>query len=92
MKDSFTLDEVVDLLRVHTQGRKAAEFAREAGISTGYVYDVLKRRYPPGPKMLAALGVQKVVLYVPDGETCVIVDGEIITAINPTIDGDFGCA
>jgi len=58
-----TIADVIDLLRMKTQGRKAAEFARDAGVSTGYVYDVLKRRYPPGPKMLRALGVHKVVYY-----------------------------
>ena len=58
-----SLDDVIDYLRSRKQGRKAAQFAREAGVSVGYVYDVLKRRYPPGPKMMRALGVHKVVYY-----------------------------
>ena len=64
--ETGSLDDVIDCLRSKTQGRKAAEFARQAGVSTGYVYDVLKRRYPPGPKMLAALGVHKVTYYEAD--------------------------
>jgi lambda repressor-like predicted transcriptional regulator len=89
-----SLDDVIDYLRSKTHGRKAAEFAREAGVSTGYVYDVLKRRYPPGPKMLKALGVRKVVFYTAGVEVADV--GMIHTVgvdqADPTANGDMGCA
>ena len=61
--DVWTIEDVIASLKMRTDGRKAAEFARESGVSVGYIYDCLKRRYPPGPKMLKALGVHKVVYY-----------------------------
>jgi len=87
--DVWTIEDVIASLKMRTGGRKAAEFARESGVSVGYIYDVLKHRYPPGPKMLAALGVHKVVYYTPDVEDIVDGDGE---TTDPTVHGDMGCA
>ena len=55
-----TRRQVVDLLRerVEKAGGQMA-FGREHGISQGYVNDVLKGRYAPGPKLLKALGVER---------------------------------
>lgn len=59
-KTRMTRRQVVDLLRekVEQAGGQMA-FGREHGISQGYVNDVLKGRYAPGPKLLKALGVER---------------------------------
>lgn len=42
-----------------------AEWARTHGISAAYVSDVIQGRREPGEKILKALGLEKVVTYVP---------------------------
>ena len=60
------------LLDVFVQMRAAckaaggqAAWSERHGISPAYVSDVLNSRREPGPKILAALGLRKVVRYVP---------------------------
>ncbi len=43
----------------------AAAWAAAAGISSAYVSDVRLRRRPPGASVLTALGLARVVTYVP---------------------------
>lgn len=42
-----------------------AAWAERHGMSAAYVSDVLNSRREPGPKILGALGLRKVVRYVP---------------------------
>ena len=55
----FTTDDVRSLLLAacDAAGSQVA-WARQWGISTGYVNDVLKGRKLPGPKILQALGLE----------------------------------
>lgn len=46
----------------------AQEWARRAGLSHQYVADVRLGRRAPGPAILLALGLVRVVSYVPAGE------------------------
>lgn len=63
----LTEDDVIDRLRAavaaasSTGSQKA--FADAHGISEQYVSDALLRRRPPGPKLLAAIGVERRVYY-----------------------------
>lgn len=43
----------------------AQAWARGVGLSPSYVHDVRLGRRPPGPRLLAALGLQRVVSYAP---------------------------
>jgi len=85
--DVWTIEDVIASLKMRTGGRKAAEFARESGVSVGYIYDCLKRRYPPGPKMLKALGFNKFTLYGFTPKT-----DDTPAEADPTVNGDMGCA
>lgn len=42
----------------------ARAFARRAGVSDIYVGDVIRGRRKPGPKILAAIGIERRVTYV----------------------------
>lgn len=57
-------DEVIERLRaaIARVGSQAA-FAELHGISLAYVNDVLNFRREPGPAILEALGIEKVVTY-----------------------------
>ena len=54
-----TLDPVA-VLTARIAGQSQAEFAREHGISRGYLNDVLRRRKPPGDMILSLLGIRRV--------------------------------
>lgn len=61
-----TLIDVFVLIRsaCREAGGQAA-WAAANGMSAAYVSDVLNSRREPGPKVLAALGLRKIVRYVP---------------------------
>lgn len=65
-REAFSQDQVVDKLLslVEEQGsqKKAAEMI---GCSLPYFNDILNYRREPGKKILDALGLEKLVLYVP---------------------------
>lgn len=68
----MTLPEVLIMLvdRIDAAGGRAA-WCASTGVSPGYLGDVLHGRRDPGEKLLAALGLRKVVDYVrlnPEGE------------------------
>lgn len=44
-----------------------SKFAEKHGVSAAYVSDVLNGRQDPGPALLTALGLRRVVLYVRAG-------------------------
>jgi hypothetical protein len=60
----LTVEDVLELIRqdVKACGTQQA-FASKVGITQGYVNDILKRKREPGPKILDALGLRKVVTY-----------------------------
>lgn len=49
--------------RLHNMSQAA--LARELGVSTGYLNDILQDRREPGPKVLKALKLQRRVVYEP---------------------------
>lgn len=57
----MTEEDVVKLLRerVGTQHGGRAAFARQAGINRAYITMVLGGKKPPGPAIIAALGLEK---------------------------------
>lgn len=59
----LTLDDVITLLRREADGRQV-EFALRAGVTQQYISDILRGKREPGPKILDALGLQKVIVYV----------------------------
>lgn len=60
----MTIDQVRELLKTACNGNQAA-WAAQHGIAPPYVSDTLAGRRDPGPAILAALGLRKVVLYEP---------------------------
>jgi transcriptional regulator with XRE-family HTH domain len=65
----MTRDELMKLIqqRVEQTGTQAA-LARELGITAVYLGDVLSGKREPGPKILDALGIRRVITYVKVGE------------------------
>ena len=60
----MTLDDVLrKLARECDKAGGQATWAVSAGMSAAYVSDVLNKRREPGAKVLAALGLEKVVGY-----------------------------
>jgi hypothetical protein len=61
MKNNYSLDDVLDILRaqVALSGSQEA-FAQAAGVSQQYVGDVLRGKREPGQKILRAIGLRKV--------------------------------
>lgn len=57
------LDILQDDITASIDGQAA--WARSKGVSAAYVNDVLKGRRDPGPKILDALGFERVVTYRP---------------------------
>ena len=59
------LDDVYDLIDrlIRDKYGNQATFSRCSGLSSAYVSDVVNRRKEPGPAMLKAIGVEKVVSY-----------------------------
>ncbi len=59
-----TLPELIDLLRVRVAAVGGQQqFADAAGVSQGYVNDILAGKREPGAKILMMLGYQKVSIY-----------------------------
>jgi transcriptional regulator with XRE-family HTH domain len=64
----MTKDQVIEQLRVAvailgTDRSGQAVFAKRHGMSQQYINDVLNGRRDPGPKVLAALGLERVTTY-----------------------------
>lgn len=60
----INLDSLLSLLSAEVSsvgGQK--QFANSAGVSQAYVADILAGKRSPGPKILRALGFEKVILY-----------------------------
>lgn len=51
------------ILEKRRAGRTLAELARELEVSPAYLSDVLNGNREPGPKILDALGIERVVSY-----------------------------
>jgi len=60
----MTDDKLIDLLRreIAAAGGQSA-FARKAGISPQYISEVLRWNKPIGPRLLDALGIEKIITY-----------------------------
>lgn len=63
--DRVTEEQIIKMLRAYcaTQGSQVAAAAR-LGVSVQHVNDILHGHRKPGPKILKALGLKKVVSYV----------------------------
>ena len=61
----LTLDEVLDRLRYSIKVNGQADLARKLGVRDQDLSDVVHGRRPPGPMLLAAMGLRKVVTYEP---------------------------
>jgi transcriptional regulator with XRE-family HTH domain len=53
----------INLMRKRLEKMTQSELASELGISVSYLSDILNDRRDPGPRVLEALGVEKVVSY-----------------------------
>lgn len=53
----------LQLLAAKLQTMTQVALARELGVSTGYLNDVLQERREPGPKVLKALRLRRRVVY-----------------------------
>lgn len=51
------------ILEKRRAGRTLAELARELEVSSAYLSDVMNGNREPGPKILDALGLERVVTY-----------------------------
>lgn len=65
----MTEDQVVNWIEELTQqsGETCDKWAKDHNISGAYLSDVLARKRHPGPTMLAILGLEKHVVYLPKG-------------------------
>lgn len=54
---TFTLEEVVEMMRKRQGGRSNAALARDLGVTRVYIGDIYHGRCAPGPKVLKALGI-----------------------------------
>ena len=59
-----TMANPISELRERVEGSSNAEVARELKISPQYLSDVLNDRKKPGDKILKALGLERLVVYV----------------------------
>jgi len=59
---------IIDHIRARLANCTQAELARQMGVSDAYVSGVLCGTIPPGPKIVAGLGLVKIVMYVPNPE------------------------
>lgn len=57
---SYILEQLDALIAQHGVN----ETAHRLGVSVGYMSDINQRRKAPGPKVIAALGMKKVEVYV----------------------------
>lgn len=55
--------EMVRGILAHKAGSNRTEYARKNGLSPSYVGEVITGRREPGEKILAALGLERVVSY-----------------------------
>ena len=55
----------LQLLRDRLKGRTYKEVGDEIGVSAAFICNVLKGKRKPGPKVLKALGLKKVVSFEP---------------------------
>jgi len=55
----MTEPEVVEVLRICMNKKSQRQWAEDHGIAKSYVWDVLAGKSPPGPKILDALGIEK---------------------------------
>jgi hypothetical protein len=63
-ESALAVAEVVDLLRADIdKSGSVAVWARENRISVPYVHDVVRGNRQPGAKILAAMGLEKIVSY-----------------------------
>jgi transcriptional regulator with XRE-family HTH domain len=54
----------LDMIRGRLEsGKTQAEVAKELGVSTPYLSDILKGKRDCGPKVLRALGLERVTVY-----------------------------
>lgn len=62
--ERMTLDGVIQLLeQACRKTGSASAFAVQHKVSPAYLSDIIARNRMPGPKVLRALGLRKVVLY-----------------------------
>lgn len=57
------MTDPIELLRSMMTGRSLRTTAKDLGISAAYLSDILTLKRPVGPKVLAALGIEKQVTY-----------------------------
>lgn len=57
MKQRYSKEQVLRILRDRREGRTQKQMAKDIGCAESYVSDVLKERREPGPKILAYLGL-----------------------------------
>lgn len=60
-KTRLTRNEVIDLFRRLKDREGASNLACRLGVKRQYVYDVASGARAPGPKVLAALGLKRIV-------------------------------
>ncbi|MGC8520020.1 MAG: helix-turn-helix domain-containing protein [Steroidobacteraceae bacterium] len=51
------------ILKKRVKSSTYAQVAQELGVSSTYIYDVLAGKRQPGPTLLKALGVERVITY-----------------------------
>ena len=60
----MTADETIEVLRNHTKnGTTVIAWAASHGFNHSFIYDVLHGRRKPSERLLAAVGIKKVVTY-----------------------------
>ncbi len=67
MKQRYSKEQVLRILRDKQDGRTQKQLAKEIGCVESYVSDVLKKRREPGPKILAYLGLIESDEYIKQG-------------------------
>lgn len=55
------MNDPIEMLKSLQGAQSRRKFAQEIGISAAYLCDVLNRRQPPGPAVLAYLGLERTV-------------------------------
>jgi DNA-binding transcriptional regulator YdaS (Cro superfamily) len=61
--------DIIQIIRERIGKGSQRDFAQLLGVSPSYLSDVLKGRRDAGPKVLAALGLKRVVSYLPAGRS-----------------------
>lgn len=60
----LTHSQVVERLQRQVNGSSLRDCAQRLGVSNSYLHDVLNGRRTPGPKLLTAMGLQAITLYI----------------------------